>query len=1033
MKLKKITEMFRYRIVGSFLIVFLPVMIVLAVAVEYFLIPSMQQNIKQELTNSTRVLVDSIRASAGALVRNHLKAIAEKNREIAARHLGMVDQGLLSQEEAVKRLKSIILSQKVGSSGYVYCVDHTGIAVVHPNKNVENENTDNIHFDFVREQLKRKEGYLEYDWQNPGEEYSRPKALYMVYFEPLDWIISVSSYRSEFNELLDPNDFREAVSSLQFGESGYAYVFTKEHKVLIHPSLPYLGDLSQVDSASDIVDQMIAQRSGIIEYTWRNPKESTPRKKIAVFESMPEYGWTVVSSAYLDEIMAPIYLIKRLEYISIIIFSIAAGLASFFLSGRLSKPIDAMLSQLDQNTKSGTHTPLPVYSHDEFGRLVQKFNNFSRVIEAQGEQLRKERARYLSLFETSPDAIFLLRGLTIIDCNPATCDLFAGDKNSLLGLTVVDLSPPSQAQGESSFLLAEKLADPSQQRVLQTFDWIHKTIDGQLFNAEVRLKTFGVDEGELLLVAFVRDITEQKQAEEALLLTQFSFDRAAIGIFRVGSDARILNANEQACKDLGYSESELCQMTVFDFDPTLDVNNWGDTRQKLRDKKIVNFETEHRRKDGTIFPVEITSNLLEFEGNQCSISFVRDITDKKNNAKMKTKMQAYLQQVQRLDSLGTLAGGIAHDFNNILSAIFGYTELTKLSCPDNPKVQHYLDQLGAASLRAKSLVQQILSFSRQSDSEKHPIDISRVINETLDLIRATVPTSIEISKNIPANLGVVVANETQMHQIVMNLCTNAYHAMGEEGGSIDVDLIVTTISAKDGINYPDLDPGEYLKLIVTDTGFGIPAEILSKIFDPYFTTKNPGEGTGLGLSTMHGIVKDHGGSIKVYSELNNGTSFQVFLPIAVSNPEKAANSVEQLPHGTETILFVDDEKLLLETGKELLESLGYRVETRASSIDALEAFRAQPDKYDLIVSDMTMPKITGEHLAVEIKKIQPNVPIILCTGFSKRLNSEKMIKIGVAKVLMKPVTINELAVNVRLALDHMHVPIRSALLAGSRS
>jgi CheY-like chemotaxis protein len=184
---------------------------------------------------------------------------------------------------------------------------------------------------------------------------------------------------------------------------------------------------------------------------------------------------------------------------------------------------------------------------------------------------------------------------------------------------------------------------------------------------------------------------------------------------------------------------------------------------------------------------------------------------------------------------------------------------------------------------------------------------------------------------------------------------------------------------------------------------------------------------------VHGIVKDHGGSIKVYSELNNGTSFQVFLPIAVSNPEKAANSVEQLPHGTETILFVDDEKLLLETGKELLESLGYRVETRASSIDALEAFRAQPDKYDLIVSDMTMPKITGEHLAVEIKKIQPNVPIILCTGFSKRLNSEKMIKIGVAKVLMKPVTINELAVNVRLALDHMHVPSRSALLAGSRS
>lgn len=1017
MKVKQLTETFRFRIVGSFLIILLPTLIVMVVAVEYFLIPSMRQNIKQELTNPTRVLVGSIHASAGALVRNHLKAIAEKNREIAAQHLAMVDQGLLSREEAIKRLKSIILSQKIGSSGYIYCLDHTGIVVVHPNKDVET--TDSTRFQFVREQLVRKEGYLEYDWQNPGDKSRRPKALYMVYFEPLDWIISVSSYRSEFYELLDPNDFREAVSSLQFGKSGYAYVFTKEGKVLLHPSLPYLADVPQMDSNSDVVDQMLSQGSGIIEYVWHNPEDATPRKKIAVFESIPEYGWTVVSSAYLDEVMAPIKLIKRLGYISIFFASIAAAVATLFLSGRLSKPIDAMMRQLDQNTKSGNHIPLPVFSHDELGRLAQEFNGFFRMLEAQSEQLRKERERYQSLFETSPDAIFLLRGLTIIDCNPATCDLFAANKNELLGLTIVDLSPPSQAQGESSSLLAEKLTNPSPQLLLQTFDWLHKTIDGRLFDAEVRLKIFGVDEGELLLVAFVRDITERKRAEEALLLTQFSFDRAAIGIFQIGNDARVLNANEQACKDLGYSKSELCQMTVFDFNPTVDANNFDDKRQKLRDKKIVIFETEHRRKDGTIFPVEIASNLLEFAGNQCSINFVRDISERRNAAQLKAKMQAHLQQVQRLDSLGTLAGGIAHDFNNILSAIVGYTELTKLSCSDNPKVLHYLDQLSSASLRAKNLVQQILNFSRQSGSEKQPIDISRIVNEALDLIRATVPTTIEISKNVPSNLGVVVANETQIHQIVMNLCTNAHHAIGNEGGSIDVDLITTTITDKDGMNYPDLDPGEYLKLIITDTGSGIPAEILSNIFDPYFTTKNPGEGTGLGLSTVHGIVKDHGGSIKAYSEPGNGTSFQIFLPIIESEAEKADNSVEQLPHGIETILFVDDEKLLLEIGKELLQSLGYRVETRASSIDALEAFRSQPAKYDLIVSDITMPKMTGDYLAAEIKKINPDVPIILCTGFSTRLNSEKLIKIGVEKVLMKPLTMNELAVNVRLALDHM--------------
>ncbi len=374
MKLRHITETFRFRTVGSFLIVLLPVMIVLAVAVEYFLIPSMQESIKHELANSTRALTGSIRASASALIRNHLKAIAEQNRAIAVQHLTMVDQGLLSREEAINRLKSIILSQKVGSSGYIYCLDHTGIAVVHPNKEIED--TDNTRFDFVRAQLKEKEGYLEYDWQNPGEKSSRQKALYMVYFEPLDWIISVSSYRSEFNELLDPNDFREAVSSLRFGESGYAYVFTEDYKILIHPSLPYLAAISQADSGSDIVERMVSMGSGIIEYLWSNAGKEIPRKKIAVFESIPEYGWTVVSSAYIDELMAPIYFIKKLGYFLIIVVSIAAGIASFLLSGRLSKPIDAMLSQLDQNTKNGTNIPLPVLIHDEIGRLAREFNRF---------------------------------------------------------------------------------------------------------------------------------------------------------------------------------------------------------------------------------------------------------------------------------------------------------------------------------------------------------------------------------------------------------------------------------------------------------------------------------------------------------------------------------------------------------------------------------------------------------------------------------------------------------------------------------
>jgi len=598
----------------------------------------------------------------------------------------------------------------------------------------------------------------------------------------------------------------------------------------------------------------------------------------------------------------------------------------------------------------------------------------------------------------------------ILFANPHACSNYGYPLEEFVALSLFDIDPAITRE------IWPGLWQTICVKSSHSFEGINKRRDGSLFPVEVNVFLVEAN-GQMMTGAFTQDITERKKIEAEAQLTRFIFDKASVAILYGGEDGRILNVNEQACKYLGYTKDELCNLTVFDIDTSLSkeqiVKKWDETHEK----RSLIFETEHKRKDGSLLPVEVTSNSLVYEGKRRSITFIKDISAKKQEEMQKAATNSRLQHIQRLDSLGTLAGGIAHDFNNILSAIFGYTELTKLACSDNAKVQHYLSQLSSAGLRAKNLVQQILNFSRQGDSEKQPLDISRIVNEALNLIRATVPTHIEIAKNVPANLGVILANETQIHQIVMNLCTNAYHAIHEESGLIDVVLTTATMTTRDAMNYPDLVPGNYLKLVVTDTGSGIPAEILPKIFDPYFTTKNPEEGTGLGLSTVHGIVKEHGGCLRVYSEQNRGSSFQVFLPMVELTSDTTAASVEQLPHGSETILFVDDEQLLLEIGKELLESLGYRVETRASSIDALEAFRIQQGKYDLVISDMTMPNMGGEHLAMEIKKIQPNVPIILCTGFSTRLNAENLLKTGVAKVLMKPVTMNELAVSVRRALD----------------
>ncbi|BBO68109.1 hypothetical protein DSCA_20390 [Desulfosarcina alkanivorans] len=594
--------------------------------------------------------------------------------------------------------------------------------------------------------------------------------------------------------------------------------------------------------------------------------------------------------------------------------------------------------------------------------------------------------------------------------NQKACESLGYSLTELIDMSVYDINPTVTSENWPN--LWQRMCDARS----ITFEAIHRRKDGTTFPVEITANLIEHN-NHRFAISFVQDITERKRVEEKLRLTQFSFDRASIGIFRSGMDARILNANEQACKSLGYSCEELARMTIFDIDPTVSQEVWNDLWQKTCEKVTINFETTHRRKDGTTFPVDITANLLEFEGSKYSISFVRDITEKKENEKQKAIMEAHLHQAQRMEAIGTLAGGIAHDFNNILSAIYGYTQLAQLRCAGGSKLREFIDQIGLASDRAKDLVQQILAFSRQGKSEKMPIDIGSVAKDAIKLIRATIPTTIEIRQTIKPKLGAVFADETQIHQIIMNLCTNAYHAMQKKGGLLEVDIVPVAINTQDSSNYPDMDPGKYLKLIVSDTGDGMDQDTLARIFEPYFTTKRSGEGTGMGLSTVHGIVKDHGGCIKAYSEPGVGTTFQIFLPLVETVPQGSTPEEGPLASGEECILLVDDEKLLIEIGKELLEALGYHVETRTSPIDAIEAFRVNPEKYQLVISDMTMPKMTGLKMAQRIKTIRPEIPIIICTGFSTTISTDTLAQSGINEVLMKPVTLHELSSTVRNVLD----------------
>jgi len=379
------------------------------------------------------------------------------------------------------------------------------------------------------------------------------------------------------------------------------------------------------------------------------------------------------------------------------------------------------------------------------------------------------------------------------------------------------------------------------------------------------------------------------------------------------------------------------------------------------------------------------------------------------------KLQSQLQQSQKMEAIGTLAGGIAHDFNNILAIIAGYAEMAKESALPGTNQEEDLENVLEGAGRAKKLVQQILAFSRQSQVEPTQIKIQPLIKEGVKMLRSSVPTTISITEDIDPQIGPILAAPTHIHQILMNLGTNAYHAMEEAGGVLSVTLKSTFIGPDDKEKLLHVNSGEYVELTVGDTGTGIGPDVIEKIFDPYFTTKEIGKGTGMGLAIIYGIVKDSGGTITVESRIGKGTTFYVYFPI-VEEGSLLEKEAKDIPKGTERILFVDDEQLLAKMGKAMLEGLGYHVTVQHSSIEALETFQNTPDAFDLVITDQTMHGMTGYDLARRMLQIKPDIPIILCTGYSNLVDEESVKSSGIKEFTLKPFTKEAIAKLIRKVL-----------------
>lgn len=524
-----------------------------------------------------------------------------------------------------------------------------------------------------------------------------------------------------------------------------------------------------------------------------------------------------------------------------------------------------------------------------------------------------------------------------------------------------------------------------------------------------------------LLFGIARDITDRKITEDNLKESEERYRVTletlpdAVSIMRC-SDFQYLYVNDTFSRSMGYGWKDVVGKTPFDLDVPVSQEDRQNLQKCMIDKGgTVGQRLRLRTRDGDVLEAVTSCSPLMYGGQESMVVVVTDVTPLRKAEEEAKLLETQLAQAQKMEALGTLAGGIAHDFNNILAAIIGYTELAMYQSKSQEKVQKNLSQVLKSSKRARDLVSQILAFSRQSEKKYTPLMLGCIIKETLKMLRSVLPANIEIRQNLMAP-GLVMADATQIHQMMMNLSSNAVQAMGENGGVLDVNLEQVILDETTAHGF-DLPPGPYQRLTVGDTGHGMTPELISRIFEPYFTTREIGKGTGLGLSIVHGIVIRHRGAITCRSEPGKGTTFEIYLPEIAPGIGKGESVEElELPVGHESILFIDDEPALDEIAKNILEGLGYRVTTTTKSNEALELFSAYPDRFDLVVTDMTMPDITGDKLAKKLLSVRKDIPIILCTGYSEHITEEKAKKIGIREMLMKPLEIKELARTIRAVL-----------------
>ena len=836
---------------------------------------------------------------------------------------------------------------------------------------------------------------------------------------------------------------RHAILQASVGKTGYVYVLEGQGPNQGHYVISAKGrrDGEDIWSVRDedgrfIIQEIIhkatslrAQDLATIRYRWKNIGESAPRWKVARLAYYAPWDWVIGTSVYEDELQIYSNLLKtgreqmvRGMMLAASVLTLLVGGAGIVASWSITRPVRQMTAVAKRIIEGDLGALVEVSGHNEIGLLEQTFNHMIQELKRSTENLREQEEEFRGIFENALEGLYqsTLDG-RFIRANPALAHILGYESPQALIDGITDIKSQFYVHSEDRERLLHCL--DKEQRITgfevqcQRKDGTHIWIS---ISAGLRARG---PHGQGVIEGFMTDITARREAEEGLAASKEYLDQIlnSVGdpVFVKDELHQWVLMNDAMCRFLGRSREELLGKSDYDYFPREQADIFWAKDQVVLDTGEINDNEElFTDAKGQLNTILTKKTLyVDKNGHRFIVGIIRDLTLQKQAEEERKRLEMRLNQSQKMEAIGTLAGGIAHDFNNILQPMLSYSELLKNELVTDSRLQQYLDRIYTAGLRAKDLVNQILTFSRQSEQVLHPLSLQSGLKEILKLCRASIPSSIPMHTAIQQDCSPVLLDPIKLHQVVMNLVINAYHAVDQCGGDITISLEEIRLSDEESLQR-SLPPATYAVITVADTGCGIEPKTLDKIFDPYFTTKGQGKGTGLGLAVVYGIIKDHHGEITVDSEVGSGTAISVYFPITEKTEQGMA--VEQdvgYPTGNECILLIDDEELIIEVGQLVLEGLGYHVTSTRSSMEAIALFKDDPDKFDLVITDMTMPNMTGAQLAQALLAIRPSLPIIICSGFSERVSREQVEGIGVQHFLRKPITLFEISNKVRRALD----------------